>query len=65
AELVEHQVAMRGGIQGSVDAPLHADRVEDAGEVADTGFLDALGASTVTAVLAPRAGECCVELAAD
>ncbi len=56
---------MRGGIQGSVDAPLHADRVEDAGEVADTGFLDALGASTVTAVLAPRAGECCVELAAD
>ncbi|MGH3570556.1 MAG: helix-turn-helix transcriptional regulator [Pseudonocardiaceae bacterium] len=30
-----------------------------------TGFLDALGASTVTAVLAPRAGECCVELAAD
>lgn len=30
-----------------------------------TGFLDALGAFTVTAVLAPRAGECCVELVAD
>ncbi|HYZ36134.1 MAG TPA: helix-turn-helix domain-containing protein [Pseudonocardiaceae bacterium] len=30
-----------------------------------TGFLDALGASTVTAVLAPRAGECCVELVAE
>ncbi|MGH3780649.1 MAG: helix-turn-helix transcriptional regulator [Pseudonocardiaceae bacterium] len=30
-----------------------------------SGFLDALGASTVTAVLAPRAGECCVELTAD
>ena len=30
-----------------------------------TGFLDALRASTVTAVLAPRDGECCVELAAE
>jgi predicted ArsR family transcriptional regulator len=30
-----------------------------------TGFLDALEASTVTAVLAPRAGECCVELTAN
>jgi predicted ArsR family transcriptional regulator len=30
-----------------------------------TGFLDALGASTIRAVLAPRAGECCVELAAE
>jgi len=29
-----------------------------------TGFLDALQASTVTAVLAPRAGWCCVELTA-
>ncbi|MGH3720045.1 MAG: helix-turn-helix transcriptional regulator [Pseudonocardiaceae bacterium] len=29
-----------------------------------TGFLDALQASTVTAVLAPRAGRCCVELTA-
>lgn len=27
-----------------------------------SGFLDALGASSITAVLAPRAGECCVEL---
>jgi predicted ArsR family transcriptional regulator len=30
-----------------------------------SGFLDALGASSITAVLAPRAGECCVELTAD
>lgn len=30
-----------------------------------TGFLDALGASTVTAALASRVGECCVELLAD
>lgn len=30
-----------------------------------TGFLDALGAYTVTAVLAPHAGECCVELTAE
>jgi predicted ArsR family transcriptional regulator len=30
-----------------------------------TGFLDALGASSVTAVLALRDGECCVELAAE
>ncbi len=29
-----------------------------------TGFLDALQASTVTAVLAPRASACCVELTA-
>lgn len=29
-----------------------------------TGFLDTLQASTITAVLAPRAGECCVELTA-
>ncbi|HXT44639.1 MAG TPA: helix-turn-helix domain-containing protein [Pseudonocardiaceae bacterium] len=29
------------------------------------GFIDALGASTVMVVLAPRAGECCVELAAE
>ncbi len=29
-----------------------------------TGFLDTLQASTVTAVLAPRVGECCVELTA-
>jgi predicted ArsR family transcriptional regulator len=29
-----------------------------------TGFLDALHASTLTAVLAPRTGECCVELTA-
>jgi predicted ArsR family transcriptional regulator len=27
-----------------------------------TGFLDTLQASTLTAVLAPRAGWCCVEL---
>lgn len=30
-----------------------------------TGFLDGLGACTVTAALAPRAGDCCVELIAD
>jgi predicted ArsR family transcriptional regulator len=30
-----------------------------------TGFLDALGASNITAVLAPRPGECCVELTAE
>jgi predicted ArsR family transcriptional regulator len=29
-----------------------------------TGFLDALQASTITAVLAPRGGACCVELTA-
>ena len=34
AELVDHQVAVRGRIQGSVGAPLGADRVEDAGELA-------------------------------
>ncbi len=30
-----------------------------------TGFLEALQASTVAAVLAPRVGECCIELTAD
>jgi predicted ArsR family transcriptional regulator len=30
-----------------------------------TGFLDTLQATTLTAVLTPRAGECCVELIAD
>ncbi len=30
-----------------------------------TGFLDTLQATTLTAVLAPRPGECCVELTAD
>ena len=34
AELVEHQVAVRGGIQASVGSPLPADGVDDAGEVA-------------------------------
>jgi hypothetical protein len=34
AELVEHQVAVRGGIQDAVGSPLGADGVDDGGEVA-------------------------------
>jgi len=34
AELVEHQVAVRGGVQDAVGSPLPADGVDDAGEVA-------------------------------
>ena len=45
AELVDHQVAVAGGVRAAVGAPLRADRVEDAGEVpgAETGRLDAPG----------------------
>src|SRR6266545_1546469 len=33
AELVDHQVAVAGGVQAAVGSPLRADHVEDAGEV--------------------------------
>ena len=33
AELVDHQVAVRRRVQAAAGAPLHADRVEDAGEI--------------------------------